>query len=126
MLNRVAAPSLATRPYFHRYTDDAVDLCDVLSSYGSSTKASLQEISRSLGLPGKTDGMKGSEVETLFNGGQMSKVAEYCRGDVINTYHIWLTYELFCGRLTPEAYARSYAPVNKASEIRAFEHTTSP
>jgi len=31
MVHWVAAPGLAARPYFNRYTEDAVDLCDVLS-----------------------------------------------------------------------------------------------
>ena len=30
MVNRVAADGLQVRPYFHRYTEDAIDLCDVL------------------------------------------------------------------------------------------------
>jgi len=34
MVNRVAAGGLQVRPYFHRYTDDALDLCDALGSYG--------------------------------------------------------------------------------------------
>jgi 3'-5' exonuclease len=29
MVHRVPAFGLSARPYFHRYTDDAVDLCDV-------------------------------------------------------------------------------------------------
>src|SRR5262245_47619058 len=33
MVNGVAAPGLAMRPYFNRYTEDAIDLCDVLSSF---------------------------------------------------------------------------------------------
>jgi predicted PolB exonuclease-like 3'-5' exonuclease len=36
----------ATRPYFNRYTEDAVDLCDVLSSFSSQSKATLQELCR--------------------------------------------------------------------------------
>jgi predicted PolB exonuclease-like 3'-5' exonuclease len=35
MVHGVAAPGLSARPYFHRYTEDAVDLCDVLSSFSS-------------------------------------------------------------------------------------------
>jgi 3'-5' exonuclease len=33
MVNRIPAVGLQVRQYFHRYTDDAVDLCDVLGSY---------------------------------------------------------------------------------------------
>jgi 3'-5' exonuclease len=32
MIHGVPAPGLAARPYFYRYTEDAVDLCDILSS----------------------------------------------------------------------------------------------
>src|SRR5256886_7274868 len=58
----VAAPGLTCRPYFNRYTEDAVDLCDVLSSFRSQAKATLHELCRGLGLPGQ-DGMSGDEVE---------------------------------------------------------------
>lgn len=53
--------------------------------------------------------MDGSRVETLVEAGRIVDVAEYCRSDVINTYRVWLTYELFCGRLTPKGYAQSDA-----------------
>jgi hypothetical protein len=58
----------ATRPYFHRYTQDAIDLCDALSSFSSHGKATLHEISRVMGLPGKPKGFDGSEVERYFRG----------------------------------------------------------
>src|SRR5499426_1531999 len=32
MINSVSAPGLSLRPYFNRYTNDALDLCDLLSS----------------------------------------------------------------------------------------------
>jgi predicted PolB exonuclease-like 3'-5' exonuclease len=35
MVHGVVAPGLSARPYFNRYTDDAIDLCDVLSSFSS-------------------------------------------------------------------------------------------
>jgi len=31
MVNGVSATGLSLRPYFNRYTEDAIDLCDVLS-----------------------------------------------------------------------------------------------
>jgi predicted PolB exonuclease-like 3'-5' exonuclease len=46
MVHGVAAPGLAARAYFHRYIDDAIDLCDVLSSFSSQAKATLHELSR--------------------------------------------------------------------------------
>src|SRR5262249_51967780 len=44
MVHSVAAAGLSVRPYFNRYTDDAIDLCDVLSSFASQAKATLHEI----------------------------------------------------------------------------------
>ena len=53
MVNGISAPGLASRAYFNRYSEDAVDLCDVLSSFSSQGKATLHEMSRVMGLPGK-------------------------------------------------------------------------
>ena len=64
MVHGVAAPGLASRPYFNRYTEDAVDLCDLLSSFSPHTKAGLHELSRVMGLPGKPDGISGAEVRS--------------------------------------------------------------
>ena len=66
MIHAVAAPGLTARPYFNRYTEDALDLCDVLSSFAPHTKASLNELSKIMGLPGKPDEIDGSEVEKYF------------------------------------------------------------
>ncbi len=32
--------------------------------------------------------------------GRVKEVAEYCETDIVNTYRVWLRYELFRGRLT--------------------------
>jgi predicted PolB exonuclease-like 3'-5' exonuclease len=109
MVHGVAAPGLAARPYFHRYTDDAVDLCDVLSSFSSQAKATLHELCRMMGLPGKPDGMTGAEVEKYYRDGHIRKIAEYCESDVLNTYRVWLRYELFRGRLSDAEFQGSEA-----------------
>ena len=63
MINRVRAPGLACKPYFRRYTDDAEDLCDIFGSFGSGGKATLNEICRTLGLDGETDGIDSSKLK---------------------------------------------------------------
>ena len=107
MINEVAAPGLSVRPYFNRYTDDAVDLCDVLSSFSANAKTTLDEISRMMGLPGKPSGIDGSQVETYFLQGRIKEIADYCETDVLNTYRVWLRYELFRGKLTEAEYRAS-------------------
>jgi len=66
MIHGVSAPGLAARLYFNRYAEDAVDLCDILSSFAPHTKASLNELSKIMGLPGKPEGIDSNEVERYF------------------------------------------------------------
>src|SRR6516165_116690 len=109
MVHGVAAPGLALRPYFNRYTEDAVDLCDVLSSFSPQGKATLHEMCRVMGLPGKPDGMSGADVEQYSREGRLHEIADYCETDVVNTYRVWLRYELFRGRLSEAEHQGSEA-----------------
>src|SRR5499433_1085820 len=86
MVHGVAAPGLSARPYFNRYTEDAIDLCDVLSSFSPQNKASLHELCRVMGIPGKPDGIGGADVERYCREGRIAEVAAYCETDVVNTY----------------------------------------
>jgi 3'-5' exonuclease len=113
MINEVSAPGLYARPYFNRYTEDALDLCDVLSSFAPHTRASLNELSKIMGMPGKPDNIDGSEVEQYFLDGKIKEIADYCETDVVNTYRVWLRYELFRGRLDEAGF--------KASELDLME-----
>lgn len=107
MIHNVFAPGMHNRAYFHRYTDDNVDLCDVLSSFSYGARVKLDELSRIMGLPGKPDGIDGSQVETYFNAGRIQEIADYCKSDVINTYRLWLRHELFRGRLDQNQFEHS-------------------
>ena len=139
MVNEVPAPGLSARLYFNRYTEDALDLCDVLASFSPQCRASLDEICRVMGIPGKPDGIDGSTVESYVRDGKIQEVADYCESDVVNTYRVWLRYELFRGRLSPSKYAESELHVNeflacrksKASLFRGLDgerkdHGTAP
>jgi 3'-5' exonuclease len=76
MVHGISAPGLSARPYFNRYTEDAIDLCDVLSSFSPQGKATLHEISRIMGLPGKPKGFDGGEVERYFREGKIKEVVD--------------------------------------------------
>jgi len=43
MTTRFFAPGMHNRAYYHRYTDDNVDLCDVLSSFSYGAKVKLDD-----------------------------------------------------------------------------------
>ena len=113
MIHEVFAPGMHNRAYYHRYTEDNVDLCDVLSSFNFGAKVKLDELSRIMGLPGKPDAIDGSQVETYFNAGRIQEIADYCKSDVINTYRLWLRHELFRGRLDQNQFEYSERDVTR-------------
>lgn len=119
MVHKVPAIGLSVRPYFHRYTDDAIDLCDVLSSFAPGAKAKLHEICRVMGLPGKPNDIDGSEVEKYYREGRVREIAEYCESDVVNTYRLWLRHELFQGKLTNAAFETSEANLAEFVQARS-------
>jgi predicted PolB exonuclease-like 3'-5' exonuclease len=125
MTHKVSAIGLSTRPYFNRYTDDAIDLCDVLSSFAPNAKASLHELCRVMGLAGKPQGMDGGEVEKYYREGRIKEIAQYCESDVVNTYRVWLRYELFRGKLTKESYEASEANLDQYTAKRVNAATWS-
>jgi predicted PolB exonuclease-like 3'-5' exonuclease len=109
MVHKVPAIGLSARAYFNRYTDDAMDLCDVLSSFSPQAKSTLHELCRVMGLPGKPDDIRGGEVEKYFRDGRIQEIADYCESDVVNTYRVWLRHELFRGKLNNAAFEASEA-----------------
>jgi predicted PolB exonuclease-like 3'-5' exonuclease len=96
MANKVAIPGLMPE-YFKRFDESCVDLCDMLPNYDGRGKMGLSELAKVLGLPGKPGEMDGSKVEQLVDARRIADVADYCKGDVVNTYRIWLRYQLSRG-----------------------------
>jgi predicted PolB exonuclease-like 3'-5' exonuclease len=119
LTHAITAPGLSARPYFNRYSDDAIDLCDVLSSYNPQAKATLHEICRVMGLPGKPDAIDGSEVHAYFRDGRIQEIADYCETDIVNTYRVWLRHELFRGRLSDGVFQASEANLAEFIKVRA-------
>jgi predicted PolB exonuclease-like 3'-5' exonuclease len=129
MVNSVSAPGLSKRPYFNRYSEDALDLCDALSSFSSGAKAKLDEVSKILGMPGKPEAIQGGDVETYFLAGRIGEIADYCESDVVNTYRVWLRYELFRGRLTEaqhQASENSLADFLRARALATTQRVNDP
>jgi predicted PolB exonuclease-like 3'-5' exonuclease len=66
-----------------------------------------------VGLPGKPGGMVGGEVEKYYREGLIREIADYCETDVVNTYRVWLRYELFSGRLSEADFQASEAGLSE-------------
>ncbi len=109
MVNSISAAGLSSRAYYRRYDDSAVDLCDVLSSFESRSKMKLDDLCRMLGLPGKPEGVDGAEVWDFVKDGRIADVSRYCETDIINTYRVWLRFELFRGALSKAGFEGSEA-----------------
>jgi len=88
----------------HRYSEDGhIDLCDMLTDHGATRATSLDAMARLIGLPGKV-GVDGSQVEGLFNAGQLSAIKSYCLTDVAQTALLFLRFRLLQGILDQERY----------------------
>ncbi|MGE0385052.1 MAG: 3'-5' exonuclease [Gammaproteobacteria bacterium] len=90
--------------YLNRFHARHTDLMDVLSAYQARAAAPLHEIATLLGFPGKI-GMQGGDVWQAWLDGRLADIRAYCETDVLNTYLIWLRYELMRGRLSDTALA---------------------
>jgi hypothetical protein len=126
MVHKVTAMGLASRPYFHRYTDDAIDLCDVLASFTHGGKATLHELCRVMGLPGKPDAINGADVDRYYREGRIREIADYCESDVVNTYRVWLRHELFQGNLSGTAFEASEMNLTQFIASRSGKKSPSP
>jgi hypothetical protein len=60
----------------------------------------------------------------MVNAGQIEEVARYCETDVLNTYRVWLIYELFRGSISAEQLAWSECQVREfvASRKASNQH----
>jgi len=112
--------------YLNRYHTRHVDLMDVLAGYQLRGRASLDHVAALVGLPGKL-GMAGDKVWDAWREGRLAEIRDYCETDVLNTYLVYLRFELIRGRLSPEAYAselaraRSWLRERSEGHWRAFE-----
>jgi hypothetical protein len=55
--------------------------------------------------------------------GQIEEVARYCESDVLNTYRVWLVYELFRGAITAKELDWSETQVK---DVVASRKATNP
>ena len=89
--------------YLSRYHERHTDLMDVLAAYQPRATAKLDEVATMLGFPGKM-GMSGAKVWDAFLAGDIEGIRNYCETDVLNTFLVYLRFELIRGHLTPQAY----------------------
>ena len=96
-------PAFRYNNYLSRYHWRHIDLMDVLSGFQGRGRVSLEHIAQLLGLPGKL-GFSGAQVWDAYQAGDLAGIRRYCETDVLNTYLVYLRFELLRGRLTAAAH----------------------
>lgn len=89
--------------YISRFHSRHTDLMDLLAGYQPRASAPLDQISTMLGFPGKM-GMDGSKVCDAWLNGEIGAIRDYCETDVLNTWLVYLRFELMRGNIDQAGY----------------------
>jgi len=89
--------------YISRYHSRHLDLMDLLALYQPRANAPLGELAQLMGLPGKL-GMDGAGVWDAYQAGRIPEIRQYCETDVVNTYLVYLRFQLMRGAVTREQH----------------------
>jgi len=111
--------------YLNRFHWRHIDVMDVMSGYQGRGRASLQNVAMLLNLPGKL-GMSGDKVWDSWLDGGIDHIRNYCETDVLNTFLVYLRFELMRGRLSREEYLaenqliRDYLQTSDKAHFKEF------
>ncbi len=110
----------------NRYNLDAhLDLHDVLTNFGATRFAGgLHLVANILGKPGKME-IAGHMVQELYEAGEVKRINDYCRCDVLDTYFVFLRTAVLMGKLSLSDEQTRVSETQhwlreKASEIEIF------
>jgi predicted PolB exonuclease-like 3'-5' exonuclease len=107
--------------YISRFHWRHTDLMDVLAGYQPRASAPLDDVAHLLGLPGKL-GMDGSKVWDAFQAGKLGEIRDYCETDVLNTYLVYLRFELLRGNLDQPGYDQEVQKVHELLKVESKPH----
>jgi predicted PolB exonuclease-like 3'-5' exonuclease len=90
--------------YRQRYSDDwHCDLMDLMACHGASVSAQMGMMASAIGLPGKI-GAHGSEVQGMYEAGEIKRIRAYCECDVLNLYGLYIRWCHVTGRITRSSH----------------------
>ena len=79
-----------------------LDLQEILTNYSATRfNGGLNLAANILGRPGKM-GIAGHMVQDLYNQGELERINDYCRCDVLDTYFVMLRTKVLTGELSVE------------------------
>jgi predicted PolB exonuclease-like 3'-5' exonuclease len=106
--------------YINRFHERHLDLMDVLSLYGGRGSP-LDDLARLAGFPGKL-GVGGAAVWESYRGGKLEAIRNYCEADCVNTYLLFLRFQLMRCAYTAERYESECALLRSLLEKRPEPH----
>jgi predicted PolB exonuclease-like 3'-5' exonuclease len=109
--------------YLSRFHWRHIDLMDVLAGFNLRAAAPLDEVALMLGFPGKL-GMSGDMVWDTYLGGDLAAIRRYCETDVLNTYLVFLRWQLVRGNLTEDSFDRECVRTREYLEQEGRSHFT--
>lgn len=95
-----------------------------LSMHSPDASAPLDHIAKQLGFPGKM-GMDGcfysanGSIWDEYQAGNLNDIRDYCETDVLNTYLVYLRYQLMLGKLTHEQLEQEFTLLRDALESQS-------
>jgi predicted PolB exonuclease-like 3'-5' exonuclease len=98
-----------------------LDMMDLLAMYQPRAAAPLDQLAKLMGLPGKL-GMDGGAVWQAWCDGRIEEIRDYCETDVVNTYLVFLRFQLMRGLMTREEHDAEVAFVRAELGGMAQEH----
>jgi predicted PolB exonuclease-like 3'-5' exonuclease len=103
------------RPLMH------YDLQDQLGDEGAARGIRLDRIAKMCGLKGKPEDIDGSKVEAEWSAGNRQRVADYCVGDVLDLYEIYLRFALSFFGIPADVLAHGKSALDKLRKEVAGE-----
>ena len=89
--------------YLSRFHQRHLDLMEQLAMFNGRANAPLDQIATLLGFPGKM-GMSGAKVFDTFQAGDLKAIRDYCETDVLNTWLVFLRFQLMRGEIDATGY----------------------
>ncbi|MDO4896020.1 MAG: 3'-5' exonuclease [Moraxella sp.] len=89
--------------YLHRYSENHIDLMDKFSFGTWGNKQKLDTIASLCGFAGKGD-VDGSQVVPMVKQGQWQKLTTYCESDVLNTWLVYLRWQMLTSKTNPVVF----------------------
>lgn len=107
--------------YLSRYHERHTDLMDLLALYNNRAYVPLDQMASLLGFPGKM-GMSGDKVWDAFHNGDLKGIRDYCETDVLNTWLVYLRFQLIRGFLSAQGYEDELRIVKEYLKREAHPH----